>query len=84
MDAIQKSSLSSVDKIGRAKPEDLLGFTNDSRELAEKLIEGAKEYIAALKEMEETREDKETESKDQEETSEESEDQESPEREPES
>jgi N utilization substance protein A len=50
--AILRSQYKSVDKIAGCRPEDMLAFCSDSRELAEKLIEGANEYLEALREME--------------------------------
>ncbi|MFH0792889.1 MAG: transcription termination factor NusA [bacterium] len=50
--AILRSQYKSVEKIAGCRPEDLLAFSSDSRELAEKLIEGASEYLEALREME--------------------------------
>ncbi len=51
-DAITVSALDSVEKIAEAKPERLMETIGpDSIELAERLVEGAKEYTEALKEM---------------------------------
>ncbi len=51
-DAITASALDSVEKIAEAKPERLVETIGpDSIELAERLVEGAKEYTEALKEM---------------------------------
>jgi N utilization substance protein A len=51
-DAITASTLDSVEKIAEAKPEQLVETIGpDSIELVERLIEGAKEYTEALKEM---------------------------------
>lgn len=54
-DALLRSNFSSVQKISAADPEDLLPFTNEKQEMAENLIQGATEYVDALREMQEER-----------------------------
>ncbi len=50
--AITASALDSVEKIAQAKPQQLVETIGlDSVELAERLVEGAREYTEALKEM---------------------------------
>jgi N utilization substance protein A len=41
----------SVEKLAQMEPRDLLNFTNDSIELAERIIEGASEYLEGVREM---------------------------------
>ncbi|MBI1291804.1 transcription termination/antitermination protein NusA [bacterium] len=41
----------SVEKLAQMEPRDLLNFTNDSIEQAEKIIEGAQEYLEGVREM---------------------------------
>lgn len=41
----------SVEKLAEAEPSQLLSFTDDDIEVAEEIVEGAKEYMASLKEM---------------------------------
>lgn len=41
----------SVEKLADADPSDILGFTNDNMEMAENIVDGAREYIEGLREM---------------------------------
>ncbi|MDK2970301.1 MAG: transcription termination/antitermination protein NusA [Candidatus Sumerlaeota bacterium] len=51
-DAMAKTNeLNSVEKLAEASPEQLLTYTQDDQELAEDIIEGAKEYMTNLREM---------------------------------
>lgn len=51
-EAIGKSEdYNSVEKVADTDPRDLLGFTNDNYELAEEIVDGAREYIEGLREM---------------------------------
>ncbi|NQU42476.1 transcription termination/antitermination protein NusA [bacterium] len=50
-EALLRSNYNSVQRIARATPQDLLAFTNDEQELAETLVQGAKEYMEALDEI---------------------------------
>ncbi len=52
-EAILKSQYSSVEKLAALDPKVLYGFVNDNHDLAIRIIEGAKEYLEALNEMEE-------------------------------
>jgi N utilization substance protein A len=45
------SSFNTVEKISQADPASLLEFTGDSTQLAEDLVEGAKQYVDALREL---------------------------------
>ncbi|CAN5484282.1 transcription termination factor NusA [soil metagenome] len=50
--AIAKSpDFNSVEKLAALEAKDLFNFTNDNAELAEKVIEGAQEYMDGLREM---------------------------------
>lgn len=55
MEGLLRSSHNSVDKIARLEPNKLMPFTGDDEELAERMIQGAKEYLEALRQMEEDR-----------------------------
>jgi N utilization substance protein A len=48
---IMTSRYDTVEKISQAAPDDLLEFTDDSKQLAEDLVDGAKQYVDALKEL---------------------------------
>jgi N utilization substance protein A len=51
-DAMAKNdSLNTVEKLAEARPEQLLLFTGDDMELAEEIIEGAREYLDNLREL---------------------------------
>jgi len=51
-EAIARSSeFNSVEKLSALEPRDLYNFTGDNHELAEQLVEGAKEYLEGLREM---------------------------------
>lgn len=50
-DALIKSPYNSVEKISKTSPALLLNFTNGDLELAQSLVEGAGEYLAALEEL---------------------------------
>lgn len=50
-DAMLRSSLNSVHKIAQSAPENLLPFTNGDLDLAGALVNGAKEYVEALEEI---------------------------------
>jgi N utilization substance protein A len=48
-EAIARSSeFNSVEKLAEAEPRNLLNFTNDNLELADEIVEGAKEYLEEL------------------------------------
>ena len=49
--ALLKSQYNSVDRISKTSPTDLLMFTNNNLELAETLVNGASEYVEALREI---------------------------------
>lgn len=54
-DAIVRSeSFNTVEKLAEVEPEQLLTYTNDDMEIAEEIIEGAKEYLENLREMTES------------------------------
>ncbi|MEQ8819104.1 MAG: transcription termination factor NusA [Sumerlaeia bacterium] len=48
---LRTSELNTVEKITEAEPEQLLPFVNDDQDLAEDIIEGAKEYLEELRKM---------------------------------
>ncbi len=48
-DALLKSQYNSVERIARSDPQALVAFTNDSLDLAERLVRGAGEYLEALR-----------------------------------
>ncbi len=51
-DAIGKSpEFNSVEKLAEVDPQDLLGFTYDNQDLAEEIVDGAREYLDGLREM---------------------------------
>ncbi|MBX3730659.1 MAG: hypothetical protein KF858_15895, partial [Candidatus Sumerlaeia bacterium] len=51
-DAMAKNdSINTVEKLAEARPEQLLLFTGDDMELAEEIIEGAREYLDNLREL---------------------------------
>lgn len=50
-----RSSYNSVEKIAKVDPVRLLAFTQDDEPLAERLIAGAREYLEALRKMEDDR-----------------------------
>lgn len=52
----RSEELNTVEKLAEAKPEQLLVFTSDDSDLAEEIIEGAKEYLESLREMKENSE----------------------------
>lgn len=55
--AIAKSmDFNSVEKLAESDPKDLFNFTNDNVELAEKIVDGAQEYLDGLREMTSTSE----------------------------
>ncbi|MBI5155163.1 transcription termination/antitermination protein NusA [Candidatus Poribacteria bacterium] len=45
------SGLNTVEKLAECEPSQLLSFTSDDMELAEEIVEGAKEYLENLQEM---------------------------------
>jgi N utilization substance protein A len=53
-DALLKSQYNTVDKISRCDPNTLVAFTIDDLKLAERLVRGAAEYLAALRELQST------------------------------
>lgn len=53
--AILRSNMNSVEKIAQAEPERLMPFVVDDAELTARLIQGAKEYLEALRAMEDQR-----------------------------
>lgn len=53
--AILRSNMNSVEKIAQADPERLMPFVVDDAELTGRLIQGAKEYLDALRAMEDQR-----------------------------
>lgn len=53
-EGLLRSNYNSVEKIAGLDPAKLLPFTNDDSELADKLVSSAKEYLEALRKMEET------------------------------
>lgn len=58
--AIAKTpEFNSVEKLADAEPRDLLNFTNDKIEVAEKIVSGAQEYLEGLREMTTTAEEAE-------------------------
>ena len=57
-EALLKSNFNSVDKIAKADDAKLIPFTGGNEELCESLINGAKEYVNALHEMEDERRSK--------------------------
>lgn len=50
-DALLRSQFNTVEKIGAARVEDLMPFAQDDHGLAENLVNGAKEYMEALHEI---------------------------------
>lgn len=51
-EAIARSGeFNSVEKLSQLEPRDLYNFTGDNHELAEQIVEGAKEYLEGLREM---------------------------------
>lgn len=54
-EAILRSNFNSVEKIAHAETEKLLPFTGGDEQLCESLIQGAGEYLIALREMEQER-----------------------------
>jgi N utilization substance protein A len=56
-ESIMRSSFNSVDKIAKTEYAKLMPFAGDNEELCYNLINGAKEYLEALREMETIRKD---------------------------
>lgn len=63
-EAILKSQYNSVEKLAVLEPKVLYGFTNDNHDMAIRIIDGAKEYLDALNEMN-TKQDEEVETQDE-------------------
>lgn len=57
-DLLLRSSYNSVEKIARADPSKLQTFTGDNYEMAISLIQGAEEYLEALRDMERQRKER--------------------------
>jgi N utilization substance protein A len=50
-EALLRSNMNNVGRISKSNPNDLLHFTNNDPELAERLVQGAREYVEALEEI---------------------------------
>jgi N utilization substance protein A len=53
---VRADGFNTVEKLAEMNPEQLLSFTNEDQELAEEIVEGAKEYLQGLEEMTENSE----------------------------